>query len=122
MLRRNLLINKPEVLILGLTYKANCPDLRNSQVANLVTFLEEYNIKTILVDSFADIKSAKELYSIELRKEIPKNKKFACVLLAVSHSQFLVMSKLFWKSLIIEKGFYFDLCNAIPRDLNPIRI
>ncbi len=120
--RRNLLINKIEVLILGLTYKANCSDLRNSQVANLVEFLEDYNIKTCLVDNVADVKSAKELYSIELRKEIPKKKKFACVVLAVSHAQFLSFNKLFWESLIVKDGFYFDLCNAIPRDLNPIRI
>lgn len=120
--KRNLLIHNSEILILGLTYKANCPDLRNSQVANLVNFLKIHNINTNVVDPLADIESAKDIYSIELKRKIPRNKKFACVLLAVSHSEFKPMSLSCWRDLIIDNGFFFDLCNSIPKVLNPIRI
>ena len=120
--KRNLLTKNSEVLILGLTYKANCPDLRNSQVANLINFLKMHNINTNVVDPLADIESAKNIYSINLNQKIPKNKKFACVLLAVSHSEFISMNLNFWKDLITNNGFFFDLCNSIPKQLNPIRI
>ena len=120
--KRNLLIKNSEILILGLTYKANCPDLRNSQVANLVNFLNLHNINTCVVDPVADIKSAKNIYSINLKQKIPKDKKFACVLLAVYHSQFNPMNSIYLKNLIIDNGFFFDLCNSIPLELNPIRI
>ena len=120
--KRNLLLQNSEILILGLTYKANCPDLRNSQVANLVNFLTMHNINTNVVDPLADIESAKNIYSINIKREIPKNKKFACVLLAVSHSEFRVMNIIYWRDLVIDKGFFFDLCNLIPQELNPIRI
>ena len=90
--KRNLLPKNSEVLILGLTYKANCPDLRNSQVANLINFLKMHNINTNIIDPLADIESAKNIYSIKLTQKIPNNKKFACVLLAVSHTEFTSMN------------------------------
>ena len=120
--KRNLLTNNSEVLILGLTYKANCPDLRNSQVANLINFLKMHNINTNVVDPLADKESAKNIYSISVKQEIPNNKKFACVLLAVAHSEFISMNLGYWRDLMINNGFLFDLCNSIPKELNPIRI
>ena len=120
--KRDLLSQNSEILVLGLTYKANCPDLRNSQVANLVNFLTLHNINTNVIDPLADIESAKNIYSININKKIPKNKKFACVLLAVSHTEFRLVNKKSWRNLIIDNGFFFDLCNLIPKELNPIRI
>ena len=120
--KRNLLTKNSEVLILGLTYKANCPDLRNSQVANLINFLKMHNINTKVIDPLADIESAKNIYSINLKQKIPKNKKFACILLAVAHSEFSSMNLNIWEDLKINNGFFFDLCNSIPKQLNPIRI
>ncbi|MDC3119353.1 nucleotide sugar dehydrogenase, partial [Prochlorococcus sp. AH-716-K03] len=64
--KRNLITKSSEILILGLTYKANCPDLRNSQVVNLINFLNIHNIKTNVIDPLTDTESAKNIYSIKV--------------------------------------------------------
>ena len=90
--KRNLLLRNSQILIMGLTYKANCSDLRNSKVANLIKFLRDHNIDTFVVDPLADSKVAKEIYSINLQSRIPGDKKFTAVLLAVAHDEFINLS------------------------------
>ena len=120
--KRNLLLRNSQILIMGLTYKANCSDLRNSKVANLIKFLRDHNIDTFVVDPLADSKVAKEIYSINLQSRIPGDKKFTAVLLAVAHDEFINLSDKDLKKMIVNNGFFFDLCNSLSRSLKPIRI
>ena len=120
--KRKLFSSEVKVLVLGLTYKANCADLRNSQVINLINFLNEHNISISAVDPIADVKTVNNLYSIKIKNKIPKNEKYTVVLLAVSHKQFLSINNEEWRNLLMNKGFFFDLCNTLPKVLKPIRI
>lgn len=89
---------KATVLILGLTFKENCPDTRNSKVVDIIHRLKEYNIDPVVTDSWADPEVAKTEYGVEL---VPFDKmpKADCVIVAVGHNEFRSMSMMKLKEL-----------------------
>lgn len=89
---------KATVLILGLTFKENCPDTRNSKVVDIIKRLKEYDIEPIVTDPWADTDVAIKEYGIELVSvtEIPKAD---CVIVAVGHNEFRSMSMMQIKDL-----------------------
>lgn len=92
---------KATVVILGLTFKENCPDTRNSKVVDIVNRLKEYDINPVVTDNWADADIAKHEYNIELTpwNEVPKAD---CVIVAVGHNEFRSMSMMDLKSLFKE--------------------
>lgn len=82
---------KSVVVILGITFKENCPDTRNSKVVDIINRLREFNIEPIVADLWADAMVAKEEYNVELidYDNIPKAD---CVIVAVGHDEFRSMS------------------------------
>lgn len=89
---------KATVLILGITFKENCPDTRNSKVVDIINHLKEFEIDPIVTDPWADPAIASHEYEVELVSfdEIPKAD---CVIVAVGHSQFRSMSMMVLKEL-----------------------
>ena len=89
---------KATVLILGLTFKENCPDTRNSKVVDIINRLKEYEIGPIVTDAWADNEIAKKEYKVDLVdfKDIPKAD---CVIVAVGHKEFRSMSMMQLKGL-----------------------
>lgn len=82
---------KATVIILGITFKENCPDTRNSKIVDIIERLREYNITPIVTDPWANVEIAKQEYNVDLVPfdELPKAD---CVIVAVGHSQFRSMS------------------------------
>ena len=89
---------KATVVILGLTFKENCPDTRNSKVVDIIKRLKEYDINPVVTDAWADPEVAKKEYGVELVpfEEIPKAD---CVIVAVGHNAFRSMSMMQIKDL-----------------------
>lgn len=89
---------KATVVILGLTFKENCPDTRNSKVVDIIKRLKEYDINPIVTDAWADPEIAKQEYGVELIpfEDIPKAD---CVIVAVGHNAFRSMSMMRIKEL-----------------------
>ncbi len=89
---------KSTVVILGITFKENCPDTRNSKVVDIINRLKEYEINPIVTDGWADKKVAKEEYGVELLsfEHIPKAD---CVIVAVGHNEYRSMSMMKLKAL-----------------------
>lgn len=89
---------KATVLILGLTFKENCPDTRNSKVVDIINRLKEFNIEPVVTDSWADKDVAKKEYGVDLVpwEEIPKAD---CVIVAVGHKEYRSMSTMQLKDL-----------------------
>lgn len=89
---------KATVLILGITFKENCPDTRNSKVVDIINRLKEFEIEPIVTDSWADPVVANHEYGVDLVPfdELPKAD---CVIVAVGHSQFRSMSMMVLKEL-----------------------
>ena len=75
-------------MILGFTFKENCPDVRNTKVIDIYNSLKEYNVNITVYDPWANPKVVKNEYSIEAVNELPKEK-FDAVILAVAHKEFL---------------------------------
>ncbi len=89
---------KATVVIMGLTFKENCPDTRNSKVVDIINRLKEYDINPIVTDSWADAAVAKHEYGVELTawEDVPKAD---CVIVAVGHNEFRSMSMMQLKDL-----------------------
>ncbi len=82
---------KSKVVILGLTFKENCPDTRNSKVDDIIKQLNTYGIEPVVVDPWASERDAKREYGVELTK-LEDVKEADCVIVAVAHNEFKNMS------------------------------
>ena len=122
MAQKTLIIGGAKVLVLGLTFKENCPDLRNTRVIDLISTLNLYGIKTTVVDKWVDPLEAKNKYGIEVIPSIPKDIKFSAVIAAVAHKEFCSLSSSEWKKLIIQKGVLVDLKGIMQRELDALRL
>lgn len=97
MIEAGLAPKKATVLILGLTFKENCPDIRNSKVVDIINRLREYDIKPLVCDPYADSEATKREYSIEL---VDKESIHAdCVIVAVGHREYRSLSMMQLKTL-----------------------
>lgn len=90
MIEAGLAPKKSKVVILGLTFKENCPDIRNSKVEDIIKRLKEYGIQPLVVDSWADASEAKKEYDVQV-VDIKDVKNVNCVISAVAHDEFINM-------------------------------
>ena len=121
MMTKEFKIDVIKALVLGFTFKENCPDTRNSKVFDVINELNRNKIKCDIVDPFADKKETLNEYGINIENEIDKNKRYSLIIVAVSHNYFCKFDCLKWKSLCEEKSIILDLKGIVPRELNPIR-
>lgn len=89
MLRKGIQVMNGEILVLGFTFKENCPDVRNTRVIDIVARLKEYKADVTIYDPLANADEVKHEYSVDCKTENVKGKKFDAVILAVAHKQFV---------------------------------
>lgn len=103
-----------KVAILGITFKENCPDVRNSKVIDIIKRLNEYGILPDVIDPWADIKEVKNEYHIDL-KQLKDIQNIDCLVLAVAHNEFKTMNlqdmNSFFKKLPNSEKVFIDLKN-----------
>lgn len=87
MLKKGIQVLGAKLLILGFTFKENCPDVRNTKVIDIVRTLEEYNLDVSVYDPWADVALAKSEYGIDITNQLP-DEKYDALILAVSHDKF----------------------------------
>ena len=105
MIKKGLNIKDSEILVMGITFKENCPDVRNTKVVNVINALEDYGMKISIFDPWANISEVKAEYGYEISNELP-SKKFDGAVLAVSHNEFKTMDI---KGLLKEKSVLYDV-------------
>lgn len=88
MIKKGVAINGASLLMLGITFKENCPDVRNTKVADLIFDLQDYGIQVTIFDPWANPEAVKKEYNLISTQEIPNNT-FDAVVLGVSHKEFL---------------------------------
>ena len=102
MSRNKINISSSNILILGITYKENCPDTRNTKVLKIIRELNNYHINCNVFDPY--IKSQSQLHNIDvnfnLLSSIKTKEKFSVVICAVAHNMILEMNSKEWKSLL----------------------
>lgn len=90
MIKKGINVNGAEVLMLGVTFKENCPDVRNTKIVDVITALEDYGIQVTTYDPWANPNEVKHEYGIDSVVELP-NKTFDGIVLGVAHNDFLNM-------------------------------
>jgi UDP-N-acetyl-D-glucosamine/UDP-N-acetyl-D-galactosamine dehydrogenase len=107
-------IKNAPILILGITFKENCPDIRNSRVIDIIDELQEYNADIDVFDPWADAEEVKQEYQIKLIQK-PDFKKYKAIVLAVSHHQFLESAIL--DNLKNFSGILYDVKSILDLDI-----
>jgi len=120
--RRGAVIAGARVLVLGLSFKENCPDLRNTRVIDLLEALRRYGMKPEVVDPLVDPLDAQRDYGLAVSAAIPLDQTFDAIVLAVAHRQFALIAPEIWSQLLEPGGVLMDLKGAIPRELAPLRL
>ena len=108
MIKRGHLVQGADVVVLGLTFKENVPDLRNSKVIDVIRELKSYGVSVHVHDAMASPNDAMHEYGIELSQwqDLPKT---ACVILAVNHRKYLENGPNVIKELLISQGVFIDV-------------
>lgn len=88
MIKKGVSINGAEVLMLGVTFKENCPDVRNTKIVDVIAALEDYGVKVTVYDPWANPEEVMHEYKIMCHNEMPKSK-FDGIVLGVAHKEFL---------------------------------
>lgn len=88
MIKHNLKIKGAKILILGLSFKENCPDIRNTRVIDLYNELKDFGCEVSVADPWANKNDVKKYYNIELLEKIENLQDYDCVILAVAHNEF----------------------------------
>lgn len=110
MLKKGIQVLGSSILILGFTFKENCPDCRNTKIVDIVKSLKEYNLNLTIYDPWANPAVAMHEYGIEITNKLPADK-FDAVVLGVAHNEFTGMDvKLFGKG----KSIVYDVKWVLP--------
>lgn len=111
--KKGILVKDAKILILGITFKENCPDIRNTKVVDIYNALTEYSQNITVFDPWADSAHVEEEYHVGIVNKLPEEQ-FDVVILAVAHNEFLTLDI---KSLLQEKGLVYDVKSILPRDM-----
>jgi UDP-N-acetyl-D-galactosamine dehydrogenase len=111
-----------QALILGFTFKEDCPDIRSTRVVDIIRSLESLNIPTTVCDPIADIEKAKSCYGLCIETQIPYNQKYTFIIVAVAHTEFRTITPGQWTSLAVPNGFILDPKGVVPDGAKPIRL
>lgn len=112
--KKGILVKDANILILGITFKENCPDIRNTKVVDIYRALSEYSSNITIYDPWADQAEVKHEYSLDVVSELPE-RKFDTIILAVSHKQFLSIDL---SALRTKNSVLYDVKGIL--DLNSI--
>ena len=110
--KKGVLVKDAKILILGITFKENCPDIRNTKVVDIYHTLQEYTGDITVCDPWATPERVKKEYGIDVVREIPAGK-FDAVILAVAHREFQGVDV---RSLVREGGVVYDVKGVLDRD------
>lgn len=89
MIKKGIAVNGAEILMLGITFKENCPDVRNTKIVDVISALEDYSTKITVYDPWANPKEVQHEYGIECCTELDGSHRYDAVVLGVAHSDFL---------------------------------
>ena len=112
MLKKGIQVLGAKILILGFTFKENCPDVRNTKVIDIYRTLAEYNVNLTVYDPWANPATARHEYGIEITNELPADH-FDAAILAVAHKDF---AELDIQALLTSNHVIFDVKAVLPQE------
>ena len=118
MLKNDLKVKNGKILVMGFTFKENCPDVRNTKVIDVVQHLKDYGAELVIYDPWADPAEVQHEYNVTTVTEMPDGK-FQAVLLAVAHKEF---AELNLQDFLWENGIIYDVKGILTESKNLIRL
>ena len=115
MTSRRIHVKGARILVLGLTFKENCPDLRNSKVIDIIRELEKYGAKVEVYDPWIDAREARHEYGVRPLKSLG-GQKYDAAVLAVAHNEFKEMGVRAIRRLLKPSSVVYDIKHLFPRD------
>jgi len=113
MIKNDIKVSKSKVLVLGITFKENCPDVRNTKVVDVVTELKDFGMDVDVYDPQANKQEVLKEYGLEIHSELPYQK-YKAVVLAVAHKEFLDLDI---KTLTSDEGVVYDVKGVLEKEL-----
>ncbi|MDR2406742.1 MAG: nucleotide sugar dehydrogenase [Bacteroidales bacterium] len=114
MIRHNIKIVCSKCLVLGFTFKENCPDIRNTKVIDVINELKEFGINVDVYDPYAIKEEVKAEYGIDLQETMPDMKKYEAIIIAVAHDEF---KKLDFHLVQEQQTVIFDVKGILDKHL-----
>ncbi|QUB47362.1 nucleotide sugar dehydrogenase [Prevotella sp. oral taxon 475] len=111
--KKGVLVKDAKILILGITFKENCPDVRNTKVVDIYTTLQEYTDNITVCDPWADSAKVEREYGIRIVNSVAEYARYDAVILAVSHKEFTAID---WRGYLAENGVVYDVKGSITRE------
>lgn len=111
--KKGVLVKDAKILILGITFKENCPDIRNTKVVDIYHTLSEYTRNITIYDPLADKDAVKREYQVDIVGQLPQEQ-FDVVIMAVAHNEFLALDI---QRMVSDGGVIYDVKGILPRDI-----
>jgi len=121
MVRKKIQVEDSRVLMMGITFKENCPDIRNSRVIEMVRDLKELHCKVDVYDPWTSAEAVKKEYGISLSKDLEKGA-YDAIIVAVSHRQFKEMGESAIRALGKPQHILYDLKYVLPLGASDLRL
>lgn len=112
--KKGILVKDAKILILGITFKENCPDIRNTKVVDIYHTLNEYTNNITIFDPWANKENVNRAYGLDITNVMPSENDFDVIILAVSHKDFL---KLDLRSSLNKNGIIYDVKGVLDRNI-----
>ena len=116
MIKKDINVNGAEILMLGITFKENCPDVRNTKIVDVIKALEDFGVKVTTFDPWANPEEVHHEYNIWSTNEVP-NAKFDAIVLGVAHKEFLDMDFSFLRK---ENAILYDVKGVLKNSDNKL--
>lgn len=112
--KKGVMVKDAKILILGITFKENCPDIRNTKVVDIYSTLNEYTSNITIYDPWADAEHVRKEYGVENISQLDSFYKYDAIILAVAHKEFL---KVNWKKYLNNNGVIYDVKGIFPKEM-----
>jgi len=116
MVKKGIHLPESRILVMGITFKENCPDVRNTRVVDVIHELRDFGADVEIYDPWADPDVVKEEFGLAIRTDCPEPDRYDGIVLAVAHREFLAMSPQELRGLGKANGVLYDIKSVLPAD------
>jgi UDP-N-acetyl-D-galactosamine dehydrogenase len=116
MVRKGVSMPNARILVMGIAFKENCPDVRNTRVVDVIAELAGYGAKVDVYDPWVDAEEVRQEYGIEVSKSVPQPGGYDGIVVAVAHREFCAMAPAEFRALGKKVNILYDIKDVLPAD------